>query len=66
MKITIHAKFNQDPDGFDGELFYSWDNIEDLTDVSQFLTNGVQALGFTYVQDVGLDKGNGDVVWGGF
>jgi len=66
MKVSIHAEFNKDRDGFDGELVYSWDNIEDLTDVSHFLTSAVQAMGFNYVEDVGLQKGIGDVVWGGF
>lgn len=66
MKVSIHAKFDKDPDGFDGELVYSWDNVEDLTDVSHFLTSAVQAMGFTYIEDVGLQKKDGDTVWGGF
>jgi hypothetical protein len=66
MKVSIHAEFEKDFDGFDGELVYSWDNVEDLTDVSQFLTSAVQAMGYTYVEDVGLQKKDGDVVWGGF
>jgi hypothetical protein len=66
MKVSIHAEFEKDFDGFDGKLIYTRDGIEDLTDVSQFLTSAVQAMGFTYVQDVGLDKGDGCVVWGGF
>lgn len=66
MKVSIHAKFNKEPDGFDGELIYSWDNIEDLIAVSQYLTSAVQAMGFTYIEDVGLQKKDGDTVWGGF
>jgi len=66
MKVSILVEFDKDPDGFDGELVYSWDNVEDLTDVSHFLTGAVQAMGFTYIEDVGLQKKDGDVVWGGF
>ena len=66
MRVSIHAEFEKDFDGFDGELTYTWDNIEDLTDMSQYLTNALQALGYTYVEDVGISKGMGEVVWGGF
>jgi hypothetical protein len=66
MKVSIHAEFEKDFDGFDGELVYTWDNVEDLIEVSQFLTSAVQAMGYTYVEDVGLQKKDGDVVWGGF
>jgi len=67
MKITFIAEFSrEDGDGFDGVMTYTRDEVEDLTGVSQFLSDAIRGAGFSYVEDVGFRYEDGEEIWGGF
>lgn len=67
MKITFIAEFSEeDGDGFEGVMTYTRDEVENLTEVSQFLSDAIRGAGFSYVEDVGFRYESGVEVWGGF
>jgi hypothetical protein len=66
MKLTIIAEFEEELDGHTGVLTLSRNEVETLQDLSFFYQMSATALGFTYVDNVGISKGNGDIVWSSF
>ena len=67
MKITFIAEFSEeDGDGFEGVMTYTRDEVENLTEVSQFLSDALRGAGFSYVEDVGFRYEDGEEIWGGF
>lgn len=40
------------------------DNVDDLTDMMDFLGDALRGLGFTYVENVGWEDSKGNVNWG--
>lgn len=66
MKLTIVAEFEEELDGHTGQLVFSRDEVENLQDLAYFYQMATTAIGFTYVDNVGISKGNGDEVWSSF
>lgn len=66
MKITFIAEFSEeDGDGFEGVMTYTRNEVENLTEVSQFLSDAIRGAGFSYVEDVGFRCEDGEEIWGG-
>jgi hypothetical protein len=67
MKITVFAEFSKEQgDGFDGTMTYTRDDLENLTELAQFLSDAIRGAGFSYVEDVGFRYEDGEEIWGGF
>lgn len=64
MRVSLHFNFYKEDDGFEGSATFDRENIEDLYELGQFLSQAVQGAGFTYVKDVGFLKDSGDETWG--
>ena len=66
MKITFIAEFSEeDGDGFEAVMTYTRDEVENLTEVSQFLSDAIRGSGCSYVEDVGFRYEDGEEIWGG-
>lgn len=67
MKITFIAELSEeDGDGYNGVMTYTREGVENLTEVSQFLSDAIRGAGFSYVEDVGFRYEDGEEIWGGF
>lgn len=66
MKLSILAEFDEYVDGHTGSLVFSRDDVEDLQALAYFYQMATTAIGFTYVDNVGISKGNGEEVWSSF
>lgn len=67
MDIEVNFTFREDDgDGFDGHLSYRRDKVEALEEICQFLTDGLRGSGFSYVENVGIEKDDGSMVFGMF
>ena len=64
MRVDIEFYFNKDEDGFDGNVRVSRDSVEDLYEVSRVITDAINGAGFSYVEDTGFQKNNGEELWG--
>ena len=65
MRVNMEFVFEKEADGFDGILSSSRDDVEDLYTMAQFITDAVKVAGFSYVVDVGFEKSDGEMVFGG-
>ena len=66
MKVTITFDCELENDGYDGYSQASRSGVEDLVTLSQFITDAVKGAGFDYVVDVGFEKSDGNITFGGF
>jgi hypothetical protein len=66
MKISITFTHTQEEDGFDGQTGAVRDNVIDLYEAAQVLTDAFRGAGFSYVVNVGFEKDDGEVVFGQF
>ena len=66
MKLTIVAEFEEELDGHTGVLTLSREDIETLQELAYFYQIATSALGFTYVDNVGLSKEGAGVTWSSF
>jgi hypothetical protein len=70
MKLTIVAECEEEFDGYTGVLTLSRDNVETLHDLAFFFESASTAIGFTYVDNVGisksLSKGKSEIIWSSF
>jgi len=64
MKITIIAESENEDDGFTGSVTVVRENVEFAWDLSKAFTDAAIAIGFTYVEDVGLKCKGSEVKWG--
>jgi hypothetical protein len=64
MRIDLSTYMDNDQDGFSGNVNVSRDDVEDLTTIAQVIKDWLMAMGFTYVDDVGISKDDGTMVWG--
>ena len=64
MDINITLSFTKETDGVDGYITHSRDNVEDLYELAQFLTDVVRGAGFSYVVNTGFEKEDGEVLFG--
>lgn len=63
MQVIITAINDIEGDGVDGEMSMTR-NIEDLQGLSQLYADAARAMGFTYVEDVGFEKDDGEMTFG--
>jgi len=66
MHIDIGFTFRKDTDGFDGHLSYRRDEVENLEEFCQFITDALRGAGFSYVENVGIEKDDGTMTFGRF
>lgn len=64
MRVTITFEHNEEEEGFNGLTTHSRDGVENLYDLANSFLAAAAAAGFTYVEDVGFRKDNGDEMWG--
>ena len=64
MNIQITFSFEKEVDGVEGYVTHSREDVEDLYELAQFLTDAVRGAGFSYVVNTGFEKDNGEVVFG--
>ena len=64
MKISVLIEFDKENDGVDGSVCHTRENIEDLYELAQFMTDAVRGAGFSYVVNTGFEKEDGDVLFG--
>lgn len=66
MKISITFTHKEDDDGFNGETGAVREDISDLYEAAQFLTDAFKGAGFTYVENIGFELNSGEVLFGKF
>ena len=66
MRVTIMFESTNEDDGFDGATTIVRNEVDDLITLARVFTEAAQAGGFTYVEDVGFEKNDGEMVFGGF
>ena len=66
MKLMIVAVFEEELDGHTGTLALSREEVETLQDLAYFYQMVATAIGFTYVDNVGISGRNGEEVWSSF
>ena len=67
MKVVlsfIQSTQGEESDGVNSTTVSSQDGIEDLYDLSDFLTKAVQGAGWGYVNNVGFEQNDGQVIFG--
>jgi len=64
MKIEITFTMDEEDYGKDMITTATSEGIDDLYDVSNFLTVAMNGAGFSYVTNVGFEKDDGTVVFG--
>ena len=65
MQISITFTTDSEDDGFDGSTTVVRGNIDDLYGLGQAFADAARAGGFTYVEDVGFEKDDGAMIFGG-
>jgi hypothetical protein len=65
MQVSITFTTDCEEDGFDGSTTVVRGNVDDLYSLGQAFADAARAGGFPYVEDVGFEKGDGTVVFGG-
>lgn len=66
MKVTILFEETADEVGFNGQVLHTRDNIEDLSQMSDFLADAIRGVGFSYVKGVAFEKDDGEMVFGNY
>lgn len=64
--VSIVFDCNMEEDGIDGSVTLVRHGVEDLHALSRFCADAARAAGYNYVQDVGFEKDDGNMVFGGF
>jgi|TARA_R110000824_G_C14856142_1_gene640643 hypothetical protein len=65
MQVSITFTTDSEDDGFDGSTTVVRGNIDDLYGLGQAFADAARAGGFTYVEDVGFEKDDGAMIFGG-
>lgn len=66
MKVILTAIFDSEDDGVVGTTTITRQDVDDLHSLSQVVGDFTRACGFTYVNDVGFEKDDGSMTFGGF
>jgi hypothetical protein len=66
MRVSIDFQYDKEDDGYDGSSSASRDGVLDLYTMAQFLADAMRGAGFSYVVDVGFEKGDGNIIFGEF
>lgn len=64
MKVSILFEECKEDVGFDGQILHIRDDIENLMQLADFLTDAVRGAGFSYVKNVGFEKDDGSMTYG--
>ena len=65
MQVSITFTTDSEDDGFDGSTTVVRVNIDDLYGLGQAFADAARAGGFQYVEDVGFEKDDGSMIFGG-
>ena len=65
MQVSITFTTDSEDDGFDGSTTVVRGNIDDLYGLGQAFADAARAGGFKYVEDVGFEKDDGSMIFGG-
>ena len=65
MQVSITFTTDSEDDGFDGSTTVVRGNIDDLYGLGQAFADAARAGGFPYVEDVGFEKDDGSMIFGG-
>lgn len=63
MKVTITFDMDMKKDGLDETITVERNDMVNLNDMAYLFADAIRAGGFTYVERVGIEKGQGEVVW---
>jgi hypothetical protein len=66
MRVQIIVHWDEEDDAVSGTMTISRDDVDTLNQLAHFYEMAAVAMGFTYVDGVGLSKGQGEVVWSNF
>lgn len=66
MKVILSAVFDSEEDGVSGTATITRDDVPDLHSLAQAVGDFARACGFSYVSDVGFEKDDGEMTFGGF
>ena len=66
MKLMLTAVFEPEEDGVDGGVSLTRGDVDDLHSLAHAMADFARACGFSYVSDVGFEKDDGEMTFGGF
>jgi hypothetical protein len=66
MRISINAYMDKEADGYEGSVSIDRDDVDDLYTLLSVLKDAVNAFGFTYVESLGAEKDDGEMMWSDF
>lgn len=66
MKVILTAIFGSEEDGVDGTATITREDVDDLHSLAQVVGDFTRSCGYTYVNDVGFEKDDGSMTFGGF
>lgn len=66
MKVILTAIFDSEEDGVVGTSTITREDVDDLHSLAQVVGDFTRFCGFTYVNDVGFEKDDGSMTFGGF
>lgn len=64
MRVNIDFYFDKEEDGVSGSARFCREDVDDLYELAQLMTDAVRGAGFSYVVNTGFEKDNGEVVFG--
>jgi len=64
MKVSILFEECKDDVGFDGQVLHVRNDIENLMQLADFLSDAVRGAGFSYVTNVAFEQNNGKMTFG--
>jgi len=64
MKVSILFEECKDNVGFDGQVLHVRDDIENLMQLADFLSDAVRGAGFSYVTNVAFEQKDGKMTFG--
>ena len=66
MQVTITFTPDCEDDGFSGSTTVTRNYVIELSELSNAFRDATNAAGYTYVEDVGFEKDDGTMVFGGY
>lgn len=66
MKVILTAIFDSEEDGVVGTSTITREGVYDLHSLAQVVGDFTRSCGYTYVNDVGFEKDDGSMTFGGF
>ena len=66
MTVVLPAIFDSEDDGVVGTSTITREDVDDLHSLAQAVGDFTRSCGYTYVNDVGFEKDDGSMTFGGF